>query len=51
MQIKLSLAVCEGAFESEPKPLLMLELDSQPSIETLGLSLANGKPDGQEPPG
>ena len=43
MQIKLSLAVCEGAVESEPQPLLMLELDSQPSIETLGLSLANGK--------
>ena len=43
MQIKLSLTVCEGAVESNPQPLLMLELESQPSIETLGLSLANGK--------
>ena len=40
MQIKLSLTVCEGALESNPQPLLTLELESQPSIETLGLSLA-----------
>ena len=43
MQIKLSLTVCEGAVESNLQPLLTLELESQPSIETLGLSLANGK--------
>jgi hypothetical protein len=43
MQIKLSLAVCDGTVESDAQTLLTLELDSQPSIETLGLSLANGK--------
>ncbi|NDZ17747.1 hypothetical protein [Variovorax sp. WS11] len=43
MRIKLSLAVCEGEVDSDPEPLLTLELDSRPSIETLGLSLANGK--------
>ncbi|MDM0002830.1 hypothetical protein QTI24_29860 [Variovorax sp. J22P240] len=43
MKIKLSLAVCDGTDESDAQPLLTLELDSQPSIETLGLSLANGK--------
>lgn len=43
MQITLSLAVCEGELNSDPQPLLTLELDSQSSIETLGLSLANGK--------
>jgi len=43
MQIKLSLAVCDGTVESDPQALLTMELDSHPSIETLGLSLANGK--------
>lgn len=45
MQIKLSLAVpvCDGTVESDLQTLLTLELDSQPSIETLGLSLLNGK--------
>jgi hypothetical protein len=43
MRIKLSLAVCEGEVDSDPEPLLTLELDSRPNIETLGLSLANGK--------
>jgi len=42
-QIELSLTGCEGAVESNPQPLLTLEFESQPSIETLGLSLANGK--------
>jgi hypothetical protein len=42
-QIELSLTGCEGAVESNPQPLLTLEFESQPSIKTLGLSLANGK--------
>ncbi|UUZ69751.1 hypothetical protein LP416_10610 [Polaromonas sp. P2-4] len=43
MQIKISLVVCEDAVESDRQSLLTLEVDAQPSIATLGLSLADGK--------
>ncbi|UUZ62625.1 hypothetical protein LP417_22115 [Polaromonas sp. P1-6] len=43
MQIKISLVVCEDAVESDRQSLLTLEVDAQPTIATLGLSLADGK--------
>ncbi len=43
MQIKLSLVVCDDMPESGPQPLLTLAVDAQPTIATLGLSLADGK--------
>ncbi|RZL91152.1 MAG: hypothetical protein EOP82_13565 [Variovorax sp.] len=41
MQIKVSLAISGGT--SESLPLLTLEVDAQPSIETPGLGLADAK--------
>jgi hypothetical protein len=43
MQIKVSLAISGGTAEPEALPLLTLEVDAQPSIETLGLGLADAK--------
>ena len=43
MQIKLGLVVCDDMPESGPQPLLTLAVDAQPTIATLGLSLADGK--------
>ncbi|NDZ18991.1 hypothetical protein C7T35_21980 [Variovorax sp. WS11] len=43
MQIKVSFAISGGTAESEALPLLTLEVDAQPSIETLGLRLADAK--------
>lgn len=43
MQIKVSLAISGGTSESNALPLLTLEVDAQPSIETLGLGLADAK--------
>jgi hypothetical protein len=43
MQIKVSFAISGGTAESEALPLLTLEVDAQPSIETLGLGLADAK--------
>ena len=37
MQIKVSFAISGGTAESDALPLLTLEIDAQPSIETLGL--------------
>ena len=37
MQIKVSFAISSGTAESDALPLLTLEIDAQPSIETLGL--------------
>ncbi len=44
MQINVSLAISAGASESKMLPLLTLELDAQPGVETLGLGLADAKP-------
>ena len=43
MQIKVSFAISGGTSQSEALPLLTLEIDAQPSIETLGLGLADAK--------
>ena len=43
MQIKVSFAISGGIAESDALPLLTLEVDAQPSIETLGLGLADAK--------
>ena len=43
MQIEISLAISAGAAESDALQLLTLEVDAQPSIETLGLGLADAK--------
>ena len=43
MQIKVSIAISRGTAESDALPLLTLEVDAQPSIETLGLGLADAK--------
>ena len=43
MQIKVSIAIFRGTAESDALPLLTLEVDAQPSIETLGLGLADAK--------
>jgi hypothetical protein len=39
----ISLAISAGAGESNLLPLLTLELDARPSVETLGLGLADAK--------
>lgn len=41
MQIKVSLAISAGAGEPDLLPPLTLQLDAQPSAQTLGLSLAD----------
>ncbi|RYF54458.1 MAG: hypothetical protein EOO27_23670, partial [Comamonadaceae bacterium] len=43
MQIEIRLAISAGAAESGALPLLTLDVDTQPSIETLGLGLADAK--------
>ena len=43
MQIEIRLAISAGAAESDALQLLTLEVDAQPSIETLGLGLADAK--------
>src|SRR6478735_10513826 len=43
MHIEISLAISAGAAESDALQLLTLEVDAQPSIETLGLGLADAK--------
>lgn len=43
MQIEVSFAISGGTAESDALPLLTLEIDAQPSIETLGLGLADAK--------
>ncbi|RZL92609.1 MAG: hypothetical protein EOP82_09685 [Variovorax sp.] len=43
MQIKVSFAISGCTAESEALPLLTLEVDVQPSVETLGLGLADAK--------
>ena len=43
MQIEISLAISAGAAESDALQLLTLEVDAQPSIETLGLGLADAR--------
>ena len=42
MQISVSLAISDGSGKSELS-LLTLEIDAQPTIETLGLGLADSK--------
>ena len=43
MQIEISLAISTGVAKSDALPLPTLEVDAQPSIETLGLGLADAK--------
>ncbi|CAN7779175.1 hypothetical protein LJR084_008084 [Variovorax sp. LjRoot84] len=43
MQIKVSFSISGGTAESDALPLLTLEVDAQPSIETLRLGLADAK--------
>ncbi|MDM0002837.1 hypothetical protein QTI24_29905 [Variovorax sp. J22P240] len=43
MQLKISLAISDGVGESDLLPLLTLELDARPSVQTLELGLADAK--------